>query len=53
MLNPGLDVDAWVSLSYAPPLPNKDSLDPDDEISQAFLESIKNFRKNRKHKVRY
>lgn len=60
MLNPGLDVDAWLSISYA----SEKSKDPsnskkpkkispydeefidDDTLAQAFLDSIKNFKRD-------
>lgn len=50
MLNPGLDVDGWLNISYSP-LSGKNSIkddssdDMDDEITQAFFESLKNFKK--------
>jgi ATP-dependent protease Clp ATPase subunit len=59
MLNPGLDVDAWVNLSYtkddtlgdlAYRPPDDTDLD-DDAMAQAFLESIKNFRKGGQPKL--
>ena len=51
MLNPGLDVDSWVALSYGPPTAGKeDNFNEDDDFSKAFLDSIKNFKKNRKQK---
>lgn len=52
MLNPGLDVDSWVSLSYTP---NNNGLfekeDEDDKIANAFLESIKKVKKGRLSKI--
>lgn len=58
MLNPGLDIDAWVSLSYSPsgannlkksPILDESDLD-DDAMAQAFLDSIRNFRKGNQPK---
>ena len=58
MLNPGLDLDSWVSLSYSPsPFSDSkksdesdyDDLD-DDAMAQAFLDSIRNFRKGNQPK---
>jgi len=58
MLNPGLDVDTWVSLSYTkdsgdgkkPFGSSEDSDIDDDSMAQAFLESIKNFRRGNQPK---
>ncbi len=59
MLNPGLDVDTWVSLSYSREdktgdlafRPPDDADLDDDAMAQAFLESIKNFRKGGQPKL--
>lgn len=54
MLNPGLDVDSWVALSYGPPMADKeDDSNEDDDFSKAFLDSLKKFKKNRKQKDGY
>lgn len=59
MLNPGLDIDGWVSLSYnlnhnfdneKPKDAEYDDMD-DDAMAQAFLESIKNFRRGNQPKL--
>lgn len=54
MLNPGLDVDSWVALSYAPPVVEKED-DPleEEDFPKAFLDSIKNYKKSRKQKDGY
>jgi ATP-dependent Clp protease ATP-binding subunit ClpC len=57
MLNPGLDIDAWISISYNsnknrnPKLPKNNTIYDEDfvddeTLAQAFLDSIKNYKKD-------
>ena len=49
MLNPSLDLDGWINIAYAgDPTPTGVSEDEieDDFVTQKFLETIKNFKKN-------
>lgn len=51
MLNPGLDVDSWLNISYTSDYikktdPLKGPEDIDDDVAQAFIESLKNFKKS-------
>jgi ATP-dependent Clp protease ATP-binding subunit ClpC len=43
MLNPGLDIDLWLNIAYTGVSDPVDELD-DDEISSAFIESLKKIR---------
>ena len=56
MLNPGLDVDGWINLSYTPtngildtkPVP---LFDERDDMTQEFLDMLKKFKNKKRTKV--
>jgi hypothetical protein len=44
MLNPGLDIDMWLNIAYTGVPEDMNPMDLDDDISSAFLNSLKNMR---------
>jgi ATP-dependent Clp protease ATP-binding subunit ClpA len=44
MLNPGLDIDMWLNIAYTGVPEDIGPMDLDDDISSAFLNSLKNMR---------
>jgi hypothetical protein len=46
MLNPGLDIDMWLNIAYTGVPEDMNPMELDDDISSAFLNSLKNMRSN-------
>ena len=46
MLNPGLDIDLWLNIAYTGIPDPLDTTEEDDEISSAFIKSLKKIKSN-------